>query len=85
MNLRAKKFVFSKKNTKISDSIKLEKDDVGIIEAESEESFPIFFVRIWQKVLFNKNAFKIFDVYLDQLGIWRDNHGERVPPLQGPW
>lgn len=51
------KFVFAKKDTKISDSVSIEKDDVGIMEPES-----IFFVRIWQKVKLSDNDFEIFDV-----------------------
>lgn len=62
MSQYTKKFVFAKKNIKISDLISIEKNDVGVIEFESKEGTPIFFIRIWQKVTLDKSDFKIFDV-----------------------
>lgn len=62
MNQLTNKFVFAKKNIRISDLISIEKDDVGIIKSVSREDASIFFIRIWQKVTLNKNDFEIFDV-----------------------
>lgn len=62
MNQYTKKFVFAKRNVRISGPVPLEKDDVGIVESGSKESASIFFVRIWQKVILNKGDFQIFDV-----------------------
>ncbi|MBI2047798.1 MAG: Hpy99I family type II restriction endonuclease [Candidatus Liptonbacteria bacterium] len=62
MNQYTNKFVFAKKNIKLSGKILIEKDDVGIVESESKESASIFFIRIWRKATLKKNDFKIFDV-----------------------
>ncbi|MBZ9577682.1 Hpy99I family type II restriction endonuclease [Patescibacteria group bacterium] len=61
MNQLTNKFVFAKKNIRISDTISIEKDDVGVIESEAKKDASIFFIRIWQKVTLNKNDFEIFD------------------------
>jgi len=62
MSRHTKKFVFAKKNIKISSLISIEKNDVGIVESESKEGASIFFIRIWRKVTLDKSNFKIFDV-----------------------
>lgn len=62
MRQYTKKFIFAKKNIKISGSSQIQKDDVGIIESESKESAPVFFIRIWKRVDLNKNDFEIIDV-----------------------
>jgi len=62
MSQYTKKFIFAKKNIKISSIVSIEKDDVGIIESESKENASVFFIRIWQKVTLTKSDFKIFDV-----------------------
>lgn len=62
MNQYTKKFIFTKKNIKILGSISIRKDDVGIIESESKENASVFFIRIWQKIILNKNDFQVFDV-----------------------
>ena len=55
------RFIFAKKDIRISDSVSVEKSDVGIIKSESEENTLVFFIRIWQNVDLNKNDFEIFD------------------------
>jgi len=62
MNKLTNKFVVAVRDIKISDTVSIEKDDVGIIESESEVLVSIFFVRIWQKVNLNRNDFEIFNV-----------------------
>lgn len=49
-------------NIKISDLVSLEKNDVGIIETESQVGIPIFFIRIWQTMILKDGDFKIFDI-----------------------
>lgn len=56
------KFVVANKNIKISDSISIEKDDVGIIKSEEGEQKRIFFIRIWQEIKLFTNDFEIFNV-----------------------
>jgi len=62
MDQYTKKFVFAKKNIKISNLILIKKDDVGIVESELEKGASIFFIRIWRKVTLNKGDFQIFNV-----------------------
>ena len=62
MNLDSKKFVFAKKNIKVSDLISVENDDVGIIKSESDNETTIFFLRIWQEVTLGKNDVEEFNV-----------------------
>lgn len=62
MNLSTKKFVFAKKDIRDSNQTPVEKDDVGIIESESKESTPTFFIRIWRKIVLKRADFQIFDV-----------------------
>ncbi len=62
MSQYTKKFVFAKKNIKISGLISIEKNDLGIIESESKENVPIFFIRIWRKATLGKSDFKVFNV-----------------------
>ncbi len=56
------KFVIAKRDIEISTNIAVEKDDVGITKEETSKDASIFFVRIWQEVLLNKDDFEIFDV-----------------------
>lgn len=62
MRQYTKKFIFAKKNIKISGPPQIQKDDVGIIESESKESASVFFIRIWKQVDLSKNDFEIIDV-----------------------
>lgn len=62
MNTDSKKFVFVKKDIKVSDLISAEKYDVGIIKSESNNMTTIFLVRVWQEVKLRKNDFEAFDV-----------------------
>jgi len=62
MNKPGNKFVFAKKDIKISNTILIEKNDVGIIESESGEKSSIFFIRIWKRVPLDNNDFEIFNV-----------------------
>ena len=57
-----KKFIFAKKNIKISRLTRVEKNDVGIVESESEKGAQVFFIRIWQKAILKKGDFQNFDV-----------------------
>jgi hypothetical protein len=52
-------FVVALKNIQLSNGVKIEKDDVGIIE-DGHDS--IFFIRIWQEVRLNTDDYQIFDV-----------------------
>lgn len=61
MNELTNKFVFAKKSMKISGTISVEKDDVGIIKSRSKEGASIFFIGSGKKITLNKNNFKIFD------------------------
>jgi len=56
------KFVIAKRDIESSSGVLVQKDDVGIIEFESEESSSIYFIRIGQKVTLNNNDFVIIDV-----------------------
>ncbi len=56
------KFVIAKRDIESTSGILVQKDDVGIIEFESEESSSIYFIRIGQKVTLNNNDFVIIDV-----------------------
>ena len=56
------KFVIAKKAIKTISGVLVQKDDVGIIESESEDSSTIFFVRIGQDVILNNSDFVVFDV-----------------------
>ena len=56
------KFVVAKRDIESTSGILVQKDDVGIIEFESEESSSIYFIRIGQKVTLNNNDFVIIDV-----------------------
>lgn len=55
------KFVIAMKNIQIAGGIMVEKDDVGIIESDTEESPSIFFVRIGQNVTLSNDAFTAFE------------------------
>ncbi len=62
MNQFTDTFVIAKKDIKIPDGFLIEKDDVGILETESEGHAPVFFIRMWRKIELNRNDFKIFNV-----------------------
>ncbi len=62
MKQHPKKFVFARKNIKISSLIPIEKGDVGIVESESKKDASIFFIRTWQKATLNKSDLQIFNV-----------------------
>lgn len=57
-----KTFVVANKNIKIANNIFIDKDDVGIIESETQNTASIFFIRVWEKIELNKKDFQIFDV-----------------------
>lgn len=57
-----KTFVIAKKKIKIKNDLFINKDDVGIVESETQNTASIFFIRAWEKVELNKNDFKVFDV-----------------------
>lgn len=57
-----KKFVIASKDIKTPKGDFIEKNDIGIIESESEKQTDIFFVRIWQKIKLNNNDFEIIDI-----------------------
>jgi len=57
-----KKFVAAKKKIIASGKIVVEKDDVGIIKAETGDHASVFFIRIWKEVKLSKNDFTIIDV-----------------------
>ncbi|MBA7656263.1 hypothetical protein ES703_64183 [subsurface metagenome] len=62
MTLFADKFVFANRDIESSGRIIIQKDDVGIIESESQGSSTILFIRAWIKVTLNNDAFEIIDV-----------------------
>lgn len=55
-------FVIANKKIKIPNNFYINKDDVGIIESETQNTTLIFFIRAWEKVELKKEDFKIFDV-----------------------
>lgn len=55
-------FASANKKIKVSDNVVIEKNDVGIIESETQNTASIFFIRAWEKVELNKKDFKIFNV-----------------------
>lgn len=57
-----KTFVIAKKKIKIPNDLFIEKDDVGIVESETQNTASIFFIRVWKKIELNKKDFRIFDV-----------------------
>ncbi len=54
-------FIFSKKKIVISDKLSIEKDAVGIVNAETQKGALIFLVRAWQEVELKKGDFQVFD------------------------
>ena len=61
MSKLTNKFVFAKKNIKTPGEVLVEKNDVGIIDSRLKEKTSVFFIRIGQKVMLNKDDFKVFD------------------------
>lgn len=62
MNTPVKKFVSAKHDIKVSNSISVETNDVGIIESETNNELVVFFIRIWQKVTLDKNRIEELNV-----------------------
>ena len=62
MSQYTNQFVFAKKRIRVSNIASIEKDDVGIIKSKTKENTSVFFIRIWRRVILNKNDFKIFNV-----------------------
>lgn len=56
-----KKFVFAKRDISISGKLLIQKDDVGIVESDTETNARIFFVKAWKEVELSKNDFQVFD------------------------
>ncbi len=56
------KFAVAKRDVKDPNGVLVEKDDVGIIKSESEKNSSIFFIRIWQEAILDKDDFRIFNV-----------------------
>lgn len=57
-----KTFVIANKKIKIPNDLSIDKNDVGIVESETQNTASIFFIRAWKKVELNKKDFQIFDV-----------------------
>lgn len=55
-------FVVSAKTVRVSDSISVEKGNVGILESSKNRQGSIFFIRVWRKVNLDKSEYRAFDV-----------------------
>lgn len=55
-------FAFAKRKINISDSLSVDKDDVGIVKSDNGRVASIFFIRAWREIDLSKSDFQIFDV-----------------------
>lgn len=55
-------FVIANKKIKISDDLFIDKNDVGIVESENQNTASIFFIRAWMEAQLDKKDFQVFDV-----------------------
>lgn len=62
MKMKKSTFAYANKKIIISSGLYIEKDDVGIIDSETEKTAVIFFIRAWEKVELDKKKFLVFDV-----------------------
>lgn len=62
MNKSSNKFVVVTNNVMGLNEVLVEKNDVGVVKEEREETSSIFFIRIWQEVEIKNNDFEIIDV-----------------------